>query len=135
MSVCSECQLDHLDSSSQAIEWHCKNPCQYCNWSLEFRHENFCPIALAEEKSVRIVNRSGQYLKVDSDETGRYDMATYAFALEFLRELRLSYLWSIEPQEKGIILTLHKGSQIQKITIHSIISLQRWGESLKEIAI
>lgn len=137
MRLCNECGLDHELDELKAIEWHCKNPCEYCNWSLEFKHEGFCPITLEanhDRYAASIIpTQSGEYARNELP-TGEYDMATYVYALDYIKGLRLSCMWRIEPQPKGVIILLYRSPATQKIFVESISALDKWGDGLKELS-
>lgn len=58
-------------------------------------------------------------MSFSSDDTGEYDLATYAFCCERMEALRLPCLWKITPLRKGAMLIMNRNDEHESIFVQS----------------
>ena len=73
---------------------------------------------------------SGEYRKVDPDDTGRYDLGVYSFVVETLQDMRLNCFWRVTPLTKGVMLYLYKRDEEERIFIESATAFVKLQDTL-----
>lgn len=67
-----------------------------------------------------VKNESGEFEKYSvPEDTGEYDLETYAYVFEQLTLLGLNCFWRITSLSKGVMLYLSKGDDNERIYIES----------------
>lgn len=68
------------------------------------------------------------------EDTGSYDMLTYAHAFEQLEALHLPCFWKITPLKKGIMLVMEKGGEHERIFVESPTAFSKWSQVIVDWA-
>src|SRR5579863_8279012 len=60
------------------------------------------------------------------DDTGNFDMGTYAFVVEKMQELRLPCFWKVTPLKEGAMLNMTRPGENERIYIQSSVAMRQW---------